>query len=391
MSDRPVLLGGKPLFRSHPRLVKPWVPPLSDMSAAMEASLRSGMLTNADNVRAFEEAIAQRIEVENAVAVSNCTSGLLLVIRCLGIEGRVLVPAYTFCATVHAVDWNHLPITFLDADPGTFCIDPDHVTRKLDDDVGLIMGTHVFGCPCDVERLEKISRSTGIPLLYDAAHALGSRAQDRPLGGFGKAEVFSLTPTKVVVAGEGGVVATQDGDLAKELRIARNYGDSGDYDCAFVGLNARLPEWNAILAQHTLNLLPAQLERRQRIAETYREALGSIPGISFQRIPDNCVSAHKDFTVMIDSLAFGLDRDQIAIALQGEGVPVKKYFSPPIHRMKCYEWLESPELPVAEQLSARALSIPIHALLELETVRLIARAVERIHGHADAVREKLEG
>jgi len=136
-------------------------------------------------------------------------------------------------------------------------------------------------------------------------------------------------------------------------------------------------------------LLPAQIERRARIVEAYRSGLGSVPGIGFQRIPADSVSAQTDFTVMIDPETFGLDRDGLSVALAAERIPVRKYFSPPLHRMKCYRDGARQPLPVAERLSARALSLPIHALLEVETVAAIVEAIGRVQRFAEPVRAGL--
>ena len=252
MTTKPALLGGTPAFPDGLPFARPTIEDPGAVLARIEASLESGMVTNGPTMRELEARTAEAFGVEHCVAVSSATAGLMLVIQALDPAGPVLLPSFTFSATAHAVAWNHRPILFADCDPDTWCLTP----ANLYDRPALIIGVHVSGVPADVEGLAATAKELGADLMFDAAHGAGSLIDidgtTRPLGGFGRAEVFSLTPTKVLSGAEGGLVTTNDADLAEHLRWARDYGNPGDYDTRFPGLNARLSELHAAMALASL-------------------------------------------------------------------------------------------------------------------------------------------
>ena len=245
----------------------------------------------------------------------------MLVVQALDPAGPVLLPSFTFSATAHAVAWNHRPILFADCDPDTWCLTP----ANLYDRPALIIGVHVSGVPADVEGLTATAKELGADVMFDAAHGAGSLTDidgtARPLGGFGRAEVFSLTPTKVLSGAEGGLVTTNDADLAEHLRWARDYGNPGDYDTRFPGLNARLSELHAALALASLDHLEERVVHRNAVADRYRAVLGEIPGIGFQTVPVGSRSSYKDFTVLVDAAGFGCSREAVVAALGRRGNP----------------------------------------------------------------------
>jgi dTDP-4-amino-4,6-dideoxygalactose transaminase len=223
------------------------------------------------------------------------------------------------------------------------------------------MATHVYGTPCDVEALGELASTNGLRLFFDAAHAFGSERQGIRVGSFGDAEVFSLSPTKVVVAGEGGFVATNDDLLAERIRIGRDYGNPGDYDCRFVGLNARMSEVHAAIALASLVGLDERIKERNRIARWYRAALSGIPGLGFPIVTQGDLSTYKDFTVLVDGSGFGLDADELGRSLAARGIETKRYYRPPVHAMGAYRALGGRHcnLEVTDQASRNALTLPL--------------------------------
>jgi dTDP-4-amino-4,6-dideoxygalactose transaminase len=240
----------------------------------------------------------------------------------------------------------------------------------------------VFGAPCDVHTLAALGREHDVPVMFDAAHATGSVVEGVPIGSFGCAEVFSLTPTKPLVAGEGGLVATNDPALAETLRMGRDYGNPGDYDTRFAGLNARMSEFHAAMALESLPLLDASLERRRCLASLYRTLLADVPGIAFQTISPHDTSTFKDLTIRVDAERFGLSRDGLALMLLAEGVDTRKYFDPPVHRQRAYRHLEYRPLPVTDAVAAGVLSLPVYPDLTDEQVERVAELVRTAHERA---------
>jgi dTDP-4-amino-4,6-dideoxygalactose transaminase len=311
----------------------------------------------------------------------------MLAIRALRPEGTAVMPSFTFSATAHAAAWNGVRPVFVDCDPHSFQIDGDAVADRLDG-AGMIVANHVFGTPCPTERLEGLAAEAGIPLLFDAASALGAIRQGRPVGSGGDAEVFSLSPTKPVTAGEGGVVATSRADVAESVRIGRDYGNPGDYDTRFVGLNARMSEMHAALALESLDLLDEHLECRWALADEYRNALTGLPGIAFQAIDHGDVPTYKDFTLTVDPDAFGMGRDELSRALRADGIETRSYFSPPVHHQTSYRHLDPVDLPVTDDVASRVLNLPLFATLAPGATSRIAEVIRQVHLHAEAIVEQ---
>jgi dTDP-4-amino-4,6-dideoxygalactose transaminase len=361
-------------------LTRPSIPDAASLGQAFEGVLMSGVLTNGPHVREFERRAAEYLGVQHCVAVSSCTAGLMLLLRALDLSGDVIVPSFTFAATAHAVAWNGLRPVFADVERDTLTLSPTAVSNSIGVRTSAILATHVYGTPCDVEALAGIARDNGLRLVFDAAHAFGSMRRGRRVGGFGDGEVFSLSPTKVLIAGEGGVIATNDSAIAGRCRIGRDYGNPGDYDCQFVGLNARMSEFHAVLALASLDGLDDRIERRNELAEAYVKALADVPGIWFPSIDDGDRSTFKDLTVLVEANDFGLDADQVASALAAVGIETRRYYSPPVHEMQAYRGTRNghADLSVTEWAARSALTLPMWSQMPYDVPRRVAEVVRRI-------------
>jgi dTDP-4-amino-4,6-dideoxygalactose transaminase len=198
---KPATLGGTPAFPEPLPLIRPTLPANEQVLPRIGAILSTGMLTNGAQVRIFEERVAEYLDVQHVVAVSNATTGLMLLLKVLDLAGPVVVPSFTFMASGHAVRWNSLPISFADSDPRTCTIDVASAESAAGRDAAAILATHTYGAPCDVDGLAKVAERTGSVLLFDAAHGFGARYPDGTMiGSKGLAEVFSLSPTKTLKA-----------------------------------------------------------------------------------------------------------------------------------------------------------------------------------------------
>jgi dTDP-4-amino-4,6-dideoxygalactose transaminase len=370
-----------PSFAEPFPFMRPTVPDLSQVIADYQVAYGNGLLTNAALVGRLESAVAERLRVKHCVAVSSCTSGLMMVMRALGLKGEVILPSFTFFATGHAALWNGLKPVFANCETDTWNVSPSDVERKISSATSAIIGVHMYGNPCDVTALEAIAGRHGLKLIFDAAHGFGSAYRGIPIGSFGDAEVFSLSPTKLLVAGEGGLVTTNDPQLATAVRAMRNYGDVGAYNPEWLGLNARMSEFNAALALHGLSLVDAKVQRRNHIAGMYTEILSSLPGIRFQKVHPADTNTYKDYSIHVSSEAFGMTRDALAQSLRAENIETKKYFYPPLHQQTLYSRFHEPErndLSQTEYVADGILSLPIYESLPDETVRGVADALKRI-------------
>jgi dTDP-4-amino-4,6-dideoxygalactose transaminase len=371
----------KPLFSERFRFIKPTLPALDRIMSAYRPAFSQGLLTNADIVARFEAAVCERLGVKHCVAVSSCTSGLMLTMKALDLKGEVILPSFTFFATGQAAVWNGLKPVFADCDPQSWTIDPMDVESKITEHTSAILAVHLYGNPATVSKLESIARRHRVKLLFDAAHAFGSQYRGRPVGQFGDAEVFSLSPTKLLIAGEGGLVCTNDATLAHLIRAGRNYGDLGAYDPILLGLNSRMTEFNAAMGLAGLDLVDSKVTRHNEIAARYTKELQGVPGLSFQQVRAGDLSSYKDYSVHVAANNFGLSRDGLASALLAENLETKKYFYPPLHQQALFQPflpLNPSPLPATVTVTEGVLSLPIYESLPDETVRKVAFAIRSL-------------
>ena len=382
--SRLAILGGQPAFPEGVAFVRPPTPPLDRVVDRLAPSYDKGMLTNGPLVAELERRTADRLGVGHVVAVASCTAGLMLTLRALSPASAVLVPSFTFSAGPHAVAWNGLPVAFAECDLRSFQLDCADAAARLDG-VGAIMATHVSGAPCDVDAIEALAATAGVPALFDAAHAFGARRGGRPVGGGGVAEIFSLTPTKPLTAGEGGLVATDRDDLAALVRVGRDYGNPGNYDTQFVGLNARMSEFHAAVALESLAEFDEHLATREALARRYLDAIGAIPGIVPQHVAAENTSTWKDFSVRVLEDDFGVGRDVLVTALRAEGVDTRCYFDPPVHRQRAHAQPSTVDLPITDRVSATVVSLPLYRDLAPATIDRITELLASVHAHADDI------
>jgi dTDP-4-amino-4,6-dideoxygalactose transaminase len=391
-SELPAVLSGGAAFGQLLPIVRPTLPPSEELAAEFAEIISSGMVTRGRHLRAFEEAVAAHLRVKHAVAVSSCTCGLMLVYRCLGLTGEIIAPSFTFMATISAAVWAGLRPVLVDVDPATQNIDPAAAEAAITSATSAIVAVHNFGNPADIAILEDIAKRSGVKLVFDAAHGFGANYQGVPVGPQGDAHVYSLSPTKLVVAGEGGIVATQSDELAEAVRKGREYGMVPGYDSQFAGMNSRLSEFHACLGRHSLMMLEANVEQRQQLAARYRQELGRLPGIGFQEVRAGNRSSYKDFSITIDAAQFGLSRDELAKALTAENIDSRKYYDPPVHRQTAYRQYSPPEglLPFTERLASTSLSLPLWSHMKDEQVSAACKAIERIHRSAAKIKARFE-
>ena len=388
----PAILGGEAAFTERVHLLRPTLPSFERLQPGLRTVYESGFVTKGPVLAAYERALAEHLGVRHAVGVSSCTAGLMLVFdRYRG--AAIVLPSFTFMATAMAAVWAGLEPVFADIDPDTWCLSPAAAEAALTGDTALVAPVHVFGAPADTDAFDDLSRRRGVDVVYDAAHGFGARRDGRPVGREGLAQVFSTSPTKLLITGEGGVVATDDDALAERVVLGREYGNPGTYDPLFAGLNARLPEASALLGLEGLALLDAEAERRNELAGVYCDVLGDLPGLTFQRVRARDRSSYKDVSLRVHAAEFGLSRDQLAAALDAEGVDTRAYYVPPVHRMQAFADggpAFEERLPETARLCDEVITLPAYGRLETGQVERIAACMMALHEQAPRVRRTLE-
>jgi dTDP-4-amino-4,6-dideoxygalactose transaminase len=364
-------------------IASPTLPDLEAMLPRLREIWESGDLTNGRTVAELESAVQARMPGREIVAVNSCTSGLMLALRALDVRGEVLLPSFTFTASAHAVVWAGCTPVFVDCDADTLNVDVEDLVRKITPRTAAILAVYVSGNPPALERLEEVAAKHGLRLILDAAHAMGSTYQGRPAGTFGDAEVFSMSPTKTITTCEGGIVSLRDPEIAHRVRIGRNYANPGNYDCQFIGLNARMSEVHALVGVHSLAMLDDNVEERQRLVRLYTQQLGRIRGIHLQQIQVGNTSSQKDISLRIVAREFGATRDDVRAELTRAEIETRTYFDPPVHLQAAYgPWKASAvgNVPVTEQVATEILNVPLFVGLtsaEVERVCATIRACAR--------------
>jgi dTDP-4-amino-4,6-dideoxygalactose transaminase len=342
------------------------------------------MITKSTYLLQLEREVGRTVGAR-CLGVSSCTVGLVLALQALRVDGEVILPSFTFLASASAPAIMKLPLRFVDIDRETWTVDPKAVESAITSRTSAVIAVHTFGAPADMVALEAICRKRKIVLIVDAAHGLGALRAGKPVGSGGDAEVFSMSPTKLVAAGEGGLVTTTRADVAERLEALREYGNAGEYITVQPGLNGRLDELSAILALAGYRKLEVNAKKRNRLVELARDALEGVPGIRWQRIRSGDRSSYKDLAIVIEPAEFGLDRDQLASALLADGVDTRKYYSPLVHRHPAFAGSAVEPMPVSEWIESRALSLPLFSHMPATTMRTIAQLVATVHRDAAAI------
>lgn len=386
----PAVLGGDPIFSVGIPISQPTLPAFEMVESRFRDIFSTGMITTSKYVEEFERTIAAYIGVEDAVAVSSNTMGLLLLFKCLDLRGEVILPSFTFTASGHALAWNNLKPVYADINLETCVVDPDVIEGAITSETCAIFGVHLWGNPCAAETLQDIADRHEVPLLFDAAQAIGSTYQGRQVGSYGLAEVFSCSPTKMMTAAEGGIITTNDTALAAKIRLGRNYGVDAAYDCDLLGVNARLSELHAVLGLASLQKLEGDIKRRMILIDRYREHLQDVPGITFQRITEGGTSNGVYFSIRVDQDAFGLTRDQLDIALGAENIQTRKYYMP-LHWQKVYlkDGRSAKNLLATEQAARGYITLPLFSHMTECQVDSICEAIQLIYKYNESIRTKL--
>ncbi len=356
-------------------LTRPTLPKLSSLRKKMEDVFATGMITNAKYVAKLEQACARFLGVKRVVAVNTGTAALLLSLKAMELKGEVILPSFTFTAGGHVLRWSGLKPVFVDIDPQTFTIDPHQIEKKITARTVAIMPTHAFGNPCAIKKISALARKYHLKVIYDAAHAFGATYRGKSIAAFGDVSCFSLTPSKILVAGEGGLIATNNVALAEKMVLGRNNGDSFDRSEEFLGISARMNEFSAIIALGCLRALPANIKRRAQLVALYRKKLSKIPGISFQESVPGAHPIYRDMAIVIEPDRYGHTRDELLRYLRASEVECKVYFDPPLHKKVVYREYRNMVLPNTDLLHSRILDLPLYSHMPVKEVLQVCSLV----------------
>jgi dTDP-4-amino-4,6-dideoxygalactose transaminase len=387
------VLGGAPAFAEPLHVGRPNMGDRFRLQQRLDGVLDRRWLTNhGPLVQEFEQEVAHLVGVRHCIAMCNATVALEVAARALGLQGEVIVPSYTFVASAHALFWQGITPVFCDIDPCTHQIDPDRVEALITPRTSGILAVHLWGRPCDVERLTAVASRHGLQLFFDAAHAFGCSRAGRMVGSFGRAEVFSFHATKFLNSCEGGAVVTDDDDLAERIRLMCNFGFAGVDHVVDIGTNGKMTEVCAAFGLTNIEAMPTIIGVNRENYRNYRECLAAVPGLKVAEydVAERC--NYQYVVVEVDAGAYGISRDELVLVLQHENVLARRYFWPGCHRMEPYRTLfasSPPHLPHTERVAQSVLVLPTGTAVTAEGIARIGGVVRAAGARTDEVRHAL--
>ncbi len=347
---------------------------------------------NGPFVQELESRIAGFLHAEHVVAVCNGTLALELAIRACGLKGEVIVPSFTFVATVHALALQGITPVFCDVDPETHNIDPDQIESLITPRTTGILAVHLWGRPCNIESLESIAQKNQLELIFDAAHAFACTHDGVMVGSFGHAEAFSFHATKFFNTLEGGAVVTADDELADRIRRMRDFGYVSDNITAGLGTNAKMNEVSAAMGLSLMENIDELLAINRAHYLQYQEALTGIPGLRMVQYDSGERRNYQYIILEIDPEASGIHRDQLQMILKAENVLARRYFYPGVHRLEPYFSLypdAGKRLPVTESLADSLLALPTGSAVSENDVAEVCQMVRFIITNAAEFKARL--
>jgi len=384
---------GQPAFAEELHVGRPNIGNRKRLMSRIKDVLDRRWLTNdGPLVAELEQRIADMIGVKHCIAMCNGTVALEIAIRAVGMNSEVIVPAFTFVATAHALQWQGVTPVFCDIDTKTHTIDPDRVEAMITPRTTGIIGVHLWGRTCDIEALTWLAEKYSLKLLFDAAHAFGCCHKGRMVGNFGNAEVFSFHATKVLNTFEGGAIVTNDDELASKIRLIKNFGFSGYDNVAYVGTNGKMSEVSAAMGLTGLESLTEFIAANYRNYKCYMSQLVDIPGIRLVTYDKSQPGNWQYIILEIDEQVAQVTRDQMVEILHAENVLARRYFYPGCHRMEPYRSYFPHAgllLPETEKLTQRVLSLPTGTTVSTRKIREICQIIHLVMTHGPEVRRRL--
>lgn len=390
---RLAVCGGQPQFADPKYVGTPTIPDRTMLHARLDRMLDARRLSNdGPFVQEFEDRLRRLNDGVEVVSVCNATVGMQLLLKALDVVGEVLLPSFTFIATAHACLWEGLEPVFVDVDRQTHTLDPAAVEACLSNRTAAIVGVHLWGRMCAVSELDAIARDRGIPLIFDAAHAVGCTYKGIPMGRHGTASVVSFHATKFVQSLEGGAILTSDRGLADRLRLLRNFGFQGYDNVVTLGTNAKMNEFCAVMGLGSLDGLDALIATNTANRAACRRALRGLAGLRLYEFDEVERNNFQYLIIEVDPQVCPLSRDELVQVLHAENVIARRYFTPGCHRSGPYRDMprhRHDHLPVTEQLCDTLLALPTGAGVTTDEISAIGGIIRTAIESADLTRAVL--
>lgn len=360
-------------------VTSPLLPDLADFNALLKEIWDSKWITNNGSFhKQLEKELAAYLKVPYISLFTNGTLPLITALQALRITGEVITTPYSFVATTHSLWWNGCKPVFVDIDPATGNIDPDKIEAAITPQTQAIMPVHVYGKPCDTQRIQEIADKYGLKVIYDAAHAFGVEVNGESILNAGDMSTLSFHATKVYNTIEGGALVMQDERTKKRIDYLKNFGFAGEVEVVAPGINSKMDEMRAAYGLLNLRQVDAAIEARHQIAVKYRQALRSVEGITFMDDMPGVKHNYSYFPIFIDADKYGMTRDELYFKMKGQNVLGRRYFYPLISEFTTYRGLSSANpqnLPHAHKMANSVICLPMHHELSKQDMERILATI----------------
>lgn len=340
---------------------------------------RRWLTNNGPYVQEFEQRVAELLDVKHCIAMCNGTIALEIAIRAMDLSGEVIMPSYTFIATAHALQWQQITPVFCDIQEYPHNIDPNRIEGLITPKTSAIIGVHAWGIPCDAEAIQEIAQRHSLKVMYDAAHAFGCSHGGQMIGSFGEAEVFSFHATKFVNTFEGGAVVTNSDELAKKIRLMKNFGFVGEDEVGHVGTNGKMSEISAAMGLTSLESMHEFIDVNYANYKQYERCLEDVPGVGLLRYNEHEKNNYQYIIAEVDEELAGISRDDIITALRAQDVLARRYFYPGCHNMEPYRSFFPHArllLPVTERVARRVIVLPTGTSMDDESIARVCGIIQ---------------
>lgn len=358
-------------------VTQPFLPPLDEFNRLLEVIWKNKWLTNNGEFhQSLENELQKFLEIPYISLFSNGTIALISALQSLDISGEVITTPYSFIATAHSVVWNNLTPVFVDIDPEFCNLDTSKIEAAITEKTTAILPVHVYGNPCDVEKIEKIAQKHGLKVIYDAAHAFGVRYKDTSLLNYGDLSILSFHATKCFHTFEGGAIISHSVEMKKKIDYLKNFGIDNETSVVGVGINGKMNEIQAAMGLINLKYYNLNFEKRKKLHDLYKSELKNIKGIRLLNYMRDGIPNYSYFPIFFENCL----RDRVYDELKIKGFYSRKYFYPLISTFEPYCNLpssSSDNLLVAHKIASEVLCLPIYPDLEQDEVRRICETIKK--------------
>ncbi|MDH6355290.1 dTDP-4-amino-4,6-dideoxygalactose transaminase [Dysgonomonas sp. PH5-45] len=361
-------------------VTQPCLPPLEEFIPYLEKIWDSKWLTNNGPLhQQLEKELADYLGVKYISLFSNGTLALISALQALNIQGEVITTPFSFVATSHSLWWNKITPVFVDIEPEYLNLDPNKIEAAITPRTTAIMPVHVYGNPCQVDKIQKIADKHNLKVIYDAAHAFGVEKNGISILNYGDLSILSFHATKVYSTIEGGAIVCHSDEMKHHLDNLKNFGFRGETVVEEPGINAKMNEVQAAYGLLQLKYVDGFIERRKEITEQYRALLNDIPGIRFLNDMADVKHGYSYLPILVDEAKYGMSRDNLYEKLKEHNIFSRRYFYPLISDFEPYRELSSAKaenLPIATQIASKVICLPIYKDLGLDEVSKIVELIK---------------